>query len=85
MEIMSDFELYKIQSTDYLPSFLENEMVQVKLLSDGISRSQLAKIVPRVIHLYKKLDAWNAVATKEIFDVLLVSDLVPFCTQYVCL
>ena len=63
--------------------FLLEETTQLALLQNGISRKQLSNI-PNIQSLFTKLDILNQLITAEILLVLPVRDLVPLCTQYVC-
>ena len=64
--------------------FVEQEKIQLKLLGEGISRSQLTTI-PTVNTLFAKLDQDNTIYKKEMFHVMPFRDLVFVCAQYICL
>ena len=64
--------------------FLQQESVQIRLLSSGITRSQL-QIILNIQCLFTRLDETNRVYTAEISLVLPVRDLVPICAGYICL
>ena len=66
-------------------STFSNVELQKKLLTDGITRSQLSKLSVTAASLYPKLDIWNSLVVEELSFVLPVRDLVPLCSQYVCL
>ena len=69
---------------DYDLWFVEQENIQLKLLSDGIPRSHL-DIIPNITSLFTKLDQANDLYKLEIFNVMPVCDLVFVCAQYICL
>ena len=64
--------------------FVELEKIQLRLLGDGISRSQLTNI-RNITSLFTKLDQENALYKMEIFNVMPVCDLVFVCAEYICL
>ena len=67
--------------------YLNDGCIQLRLLSDGISRVCLSQVVHMntLLPLFTQLDLINQHITEEIFSVLPFRDLVPLCAQYICL
>ena len=72
----------------YPHPYVQDEAIQLRLLSDGITRSQLDYFLnssASVSRLFCKLDEANKVIKQVIMGVLPYRDLIPLCAQYACL